>query len=279
MTTILNKIEITGNTLMKNRQSTVKIFPSDEGKIRFFVEGSTDSIVLDVDNVDNTNHCVVLGRKRNKIMLVEHFSAACAFCGINSLDVHVSKSEMPVLDGSAREWIKLFKQAGIEQPENPKKIQPDYYTVIEPLYYLNGKTFLAILPDDEFNITYAVNYDHPELRGKWVSYNSKTIRENIDEVAGARTFGFLKDLKKFQLFGFARGVTYENTVGLDGNGYTVELRSENEPIKHKILDLIGDLNLTGVNPLNLKAQIIAKEAGHAVHVKVAKVLKEKLVKI
>lgn len=279
MTTILNKIEVTGNSLMKNRQSCVKIFPSDEGKIRFFVEGSPDSIVLDVDNVDNTNHCVVLGHRRTKIMLVEHFSAACAICGIDSLDVYVSKSEMPILDGSAKGWIELFNEAGIEQPENSKKFKPDFYTVSEPIYYLNGKTFLAILPDEELNITYAVNYDHPELRNKWVSIGSKNIKEKIGEIIEARTFGFLKDLKKFQLFGFARGVTYENTVGLDGEGYTVELRSELEPVKHKVLDLIGDLHLAGINPLHLKVQIIAKEAGHAVHVKVAKILKQKLVKI
>ena len=86
-------------------------------------------------------------------------------------------------------------------------------------------------------------------------------------------------MKKYQLFGFARGVSYENTVGLDGSGYTTDLRSEFEPIKHKILDLIGDLYLTGISPLNLKAQIIVKEAGHAVHVKAAKILKDKLIKI
>lgn len=271
MTTILNKIEIIGNSLMKNRQSCVKIFPSDEGKIKFFVEDATSPIILDVDNVESTNHCVVLGSRRNKIMLVEHFTAACAFLGINSLDVHVSKSEMPILDGSAKKWIELFLEAGVEK-ETTKK---EFYTVSEPIYYLNGKTHLVILPDTELNITYAVNYDHPDLKNRWVSYNQKTVGEIIE----ARTFGFLKDLKKLQLFGFARGVNYENTVGLDGDGYTTELRSEHEPIKHKILDLIGDLYLTGVNPLNLKAQIIVKEAGHAVHVKVAKMMKDKLIKI
>lgn len=269
MTTILKEFEITGNSLMKNRQCCVRVLPSNDGKIRFFVENSFEPIILDVDNVDSTNHCVVLGSKRNKIMLVEHFSAACAFLGIDSLDVYVSKTEMPILDGSAKKWVELFQSAGIE------KRKKEFYTVSEPIYYLNGKTHLVILPDEELNITYGVNYEHPDLRGKWVSFNPK----NAEEIIEARTFGFLKDLKKFQMFGFARGVTYENTVGLKEEGYTTELRSEFEPVKHKILDLIGDLYLAGVNPLNLKAQIIAKEAGHAVHVKVAKMLKEKLIKM
>ena len=118
-----------------------------------------------------------------------------------------------------------------------------------------------------------VNYDHPDLTRRWAAYNPK----NREEIIEARTFGFYKDLKKFQMLGFAQGVNIENTLGLQDEGYTSPLRSENEPVKHKILDLIGDFYLTGVNPLNLKCQILAKEAGHAVHVKVAKMLKEKLI--
>lgn len=269
MTTLLNKTEIIGNSLMKNRESYVQIFPSSEGVIRFFVEKSQDPIIASMDNVVSTNHCVVLGTKKNKLMLIEHFMAACAFLGIDSLDVHVSKNEMPILDGSSKEWIKLFIEAGVE------KYKKEYYTLSEPIYYLNGKTHLVILPDNELNITYSVNYDHKDLRNSWISYNEKLL----DEIAEARTFGFYKDLKKYQLFGFARGVSYENTVGLTDDGYTTELRNVDEPIKHKMLDLIGDLYLTGVNPLNLKAQIIVKEAGHAVHVIAAKMLKDKLIKI
>lgn len=269
MTTILSKIEVTGNSLMKNRECTVSIFPSEEGKIRLFVENSQEPIVLHVDNVVSTNHCVVLGNKKSKAMLTEHFTAACAFCGIDSIDVHMTKTEMPILDGSSKEWVELFEAAGIE------KSKKEIFTVSEPIYYQNGKTHCVILPDEELNISYAVNYAHPDLTKKWFSYDKKNQKEIIE----ARTFGFLKDLKKYQLFGFARGVSYENTVGLDGDGYTTELRSEFEPIKHKILDLIGDLYLSGVNPLNLKARIIVKEAGHAVHVKVAKILKDKIVKL
>ncbi len=269
MATILEEFEVTGKGLMKNRECTVKVSPSYEGCIRFFVEGSEEPIIMDVDSVESTNHCVVLGKKRNKIMLTEHFTAACAFCAVDSLDVYVSKPEMPILDGSSKEWVELFKKVGVE------KVKKEFYTVCEPVYYLNGKTHLVILPDEELNISYAVNYDHPDLTKKWVSYDAKNQKEIIE----ARTFGFLKDLKKFQFFGFAKGVTYENTVGLDGDGYTTELRSEMEPAKHKMLDLIGDLYLTGINPLNLKAQIIVKEAGHAVHIKAAKILKDKLIQL
>ncbi len=134
---------------------------------------------------------------------------------------------------------------------------------------------MVILPDDELNISYSVNYDHNALRRCWVSFNPKTIAEIIE----ARTYGFYKKLKKYQMLGFALGVNIDNTVGLTDEGYTTELRSENEPVKHKILDMFGDLYQTGVSPLDMKCQILVKEAGHAVHIKVAKILKDKLVKL
>lgn len=269
MTTILKEIEITGNGLMKNKPCTVKFSPSNSGKIRYFVNGK-EPFEANVENVLSTDHCVVVGNKQSKAMLTEHLSAALAFSGITSIDIHMSDTEVPALDGSSKQWIELFEKAGIEKHFFEK---PKYYTVSEPVYYLNGKTSLIILPDKELSISYAVNYDHPDLTKKWISYNPK----NKQEIIEARTFGFYKDLKKFQMLGFAQGVNEDNTVGLLENGFTTELRSENEPIKHKILDLIGDLYLTGINPLNLKAQILVKEAGHAVHIKTAKILKDKLI--
>lgn len=270
MTTILKEIEITGNGLMKNKPCTVKFSPSKTGEIRYYVKGN-EYFRASVDNVLATDHCVVLGNKKSKAMLTEHLSAALAFCGIDSIDIHMSEEEVPALDGSSKQWVELFKKAGIEKHFFQK---PKCYTVSEPVYYLNGKTSLVILPDKDLYISYAVNYEHPELTRRWVAYNYK----NKEEIIEARTFGFYRDLKKFQMLGFAQGVTMDNTLGLlDDGGFTSELRSELEPVKHKILDLIGDLYLTGVNPLNLKCQILVKEAGHAVHIKTAKILKDKLI--
>ena len=278
MVTIKKEIETAGGSLMKNKFCEVVIKPSRGGKIRFFSKGSDVCFDASIDNLFSTDHCVtlcskehrnLLGDYKYKAMLCEHFMAACALCKIDSLDVYLSETELPIFDGSAKEWVKLFKEAGIDGKNN------DLYTVKEPVYYLNGKTSLVILPDKELTISYAVNYDHPDLRRRWVSVDLN----NLDEIIEARTFGFYKDLKKYQMLGFAKGVTIDNTVGLKDVGYTTELRSENEPIKHKILDLFGDLYLTGVSPLNMRCQILVKEAGHAVHTKVAKELKSKLVKL
>ena len=263
---------------MKNKMCEVLIKPSHDGGIRIFSKGADDFFNVCIENLYSTDHCVtlcsknkrtLLGDYKYKAMLCEHFIAACAICNITDIDVYLSEVEMPIFDGSSKVWVELFKQAGIDGKYK------DIYTVSEPIYYLNGKTSMVILPDKESLITYAVNYDHPDLKNKWVTLDPN----NLDEIIEARTFGFYKDLSKYQALGFAKGVTIDNTVGLKDSGYTTQLRSELEPIKHKILDLIGDLYLTGVSPLNLKAQILVKEAGHAVHTKVAQLLKNKLVKI
>lgn len=278
MVTIKQEIKTSGNSLMKNRMCEVVIKPSRGGNIRIFSKGADTPFNVCIENLYSTDHCVtlcskdkrtLLGDYKYKVMLCEHFIAACAICGIDSIDVYLSETEMPIFDGSSKVWVELFKQAGIDGKNN------DIYTVSEPVYYLNGKTSMVILPDKENRITYAVNYEHPDLHNRWVTLNP----DNLNEIIEARTFGFYKDLKKYQALGFARGVTIDNTVGLKDIGYTTELRSENEPIKHKILDLIGDLYLTGVSPLNLRAQILVKEAGHAVHAKVAQILKPKLIKL
>ena len=122
-------------------------------------------------------------------------------------------------------------------------------------------------------ITYCVNFNHPDLNNRWVNLE---LGKNLKEIVEARTFGYLKDLEKFQAMGYSKGVSIDNTVGLTQDGYTTTLRSQYEPAKHKILDIIGDLYLTGYNPLKINANIIVKEAGHAYHCQTAKILKQKL---
>ena len=112
MGTISKTINVTGNSLMKNQDTSVEITPNELGQIRFFVKNSTEPVIAHVDNLVSTDHCVTIGNKnKDKVMLIEHFMAACAFCGIDSIDVHISNYELPILDGSSLEWVKLFRNA------------------------------------------------------------------------------------------------------------------------------------------------------------------------
>lgn len=264
MTTLKNETSIKSVALMTGAECEAKIVPSNEKGIRFHFGGQF--VEAKAENVVSTEHCTVLGNGSIQIMLIEHFMAACALCHIDSLDVHLSHFELPILDGASEEWIKLFNKAGIETVERTA------YTITEPQYYINGKTHLVVLPSDKFNVTYSVNFNHPQLNHRWVSAN-----EDFKEVIEARTFGYLKDLEMLQKAGYARGASLENTVGLTDDGFTTDLKSDMEPAKHKILDLIGDFYLTGVNPLDMNVEVIAKEAGHTVHVNFAKQIKDKLI--
>ena len=268
--TLKKEVKITGNGLMKNKPCEVTLFPSNSGEIRYYIKGQ-EAFSANVDNVLATDHCVVLGNKKSKAMLTEHLTAALAFCHIDSVDICMSEEEVPILDGSSKSWVEAFKNAGIDKPLLAKDKK---YTVSEPVYYLNGKTHCVVLPSDKFRLTYAVNYNHKELSYRWVDFDLK----NIEQITEARTFGYLKEVKMLQLMGFARGVNENNAVGMTDDGYTTELRSDFEPVKHKMLDLIGDFYLTGCNPLDWKAEIIVKEAGHTVHYKTAKMLQNKIIK-
>ena len=266
MSTIKKEITVSSVALMSGAPCEARLVPSSEKGIRLHFANQT--IEAKANNVVSTEHCTVLGNQNVQIMLVEHFMAACAICKIDSLDVYLTHFEMPILDGASKEWITAFREAGIEENTAIKK-----YTISEPQSYINGKTHIVMLPSDKLNITYSVNFNHPVLANKWVS-----VSNNFDEVIEARTFGYLKDLEMLQQAGYARGCTLENTLGLTENGFTSELKSELEPAKHKILDLIGDLYLTGINPLDMNTEIIVKEAGHAVHVNFAKQIAEKIIK-
>ena len=141
MGTIKSEIKTSGKGLMKNRECEVLIKPSRGGNIRIFSKGADVPFNVCIENLYSTDHCVtlcskehrtLLGDYKYKVMLCEHFIAACAICGIDSIDVYLSETEMPIFDGSSKVWVELFKKAGIEG------VNKDAYTVSEPVYYLNG---------------------------------------------------------------------------------------------------------------------------------------------
>lgn len=264
MTTLSKEIIVSGKCLMSGKDSSVKLIPSSQKGIRFHKNGAV--VEASPHNVCAIMNCVILGNQQIQIGLVEHFMAALAFAGIDSLDVEIAENEMPILDGSALPWVERFKEEGLINPEIPTT------EFKRPIYFQNEDTSITILPSDKLKITYLVNFNHPDLANRWVEFEPD---KNSSEIIEARTFGYLKDLERLQSQGIGLGASVDNTVGLTDDGYTCELRSYLECAKHKILDSIGDLYLTGLNPLGFKAHIILKLAGHKSHVEFAKlILKE-----
>ncbi len=269
MKTVKSSFKMQGAGLMFAAPVELEIKPSDKKGIRFHIaEGIVEA---EVNNVVSTEHCVILadvkqGAQR-KIALVEHFMAACAICGIDAIDVYFNSQgfEMPIFDGSARVWVEKFNEIGfVGEQDDVKKLKT-------PVTFEKNNSSITLIPSDKTKITYMVNFNHKDLSYAWVNLDPD---KNLNEIIEARTFGYLKDLEKFQAAGYSKGVTIENTVGLTDDGYTTTLRSNLEPAKHKILDIIGDLYLTGYNPFKINANIIVKEAGHGYHVECAKQLKQ-----
>ncbi len=271
MKTLKSNLKLQGKGLMFAAPVELEIKPSKTKGIRFHIN---DSIIeAQLNNVVSSEHCVIVADvqsgAKNKIALIEHFMAACAICEIDALDVYFSSAgfEMPIFDGSAKVWVQEFKKIGFVGETLETK------QLVEPVFFQKDNSSIVLVPNDTTTITYMVNYNHPDLNNRWVNFS---IDKNINEIVEARTFGFLADLEKFQALGYSKGVTIENTLGLTETGYTADLRSQYEPNKHKILDIIGDLYLTGYNPLKINANIIVKEAGHTYHIECAKLLKQSL---
>jgi len=273
MRTLKSSFKIKGVGLMSGVEFEVEVKPSGSKGI-YFSKGDK-KILANPCNVVSADHCVVVANVKEgadfKAALIEHFMAACAVAELDGVEMvfpnlPVDTVEVPILDGSSKVWVEEFKKAGFtgEADETPK--------LKTSFTFQKGRSAIILMPSEEdTRITYAVNFNHPELNNRWIEMNQDV---NLNEIVEARTFGYLKDLETFQKMGLSKGVTIDNTVGMTDDGFTTTLRSKYEPNKHKILDIIGDLYLTGINPLKMKANIIVKEAGHALHIEAAKLLRE-----
>ncbi len=268
MRTILSEFKLSGISLMEGKHAEAVVKPATKDGIWFYPNNTSEGIRACLENVVSTLHCTVLGNGKNIVKVVEHFMAACAFAEIDGVEVYLNTEELPILDGSAFKWYEALQNVGILC-----EIGQNAPSITAPQYVVSSGTVISVIPDDSFKVTYCVDFNHPELKQVWYDWD---LSKGINEIIQARTFGYVKDLEKFQQAGFALGAQIDNTIGLTEEGYTVDLRSEREPVKHKILDLIGDLYLTGINPLHMKCNITAKNAGHKNHVEFAKVLKKSL---
>jgi UDP-3-O-[3-hydroxymyristoyl] N-acetylglucosamine deacetylase len=268
--------QMEGTGLITGLPVSVRVEAGPVGSgIVFWLDEQT-AIPARLPSVVNTNRGVTLAHPSKKFLsIVEHFLCAASLAGVTDAAVHVTGApELPILDGSAAQWLAAFEQAMGHPAETP-----------EADIALKGAVFLRptdeiclyALPADHFAITYAVDFDHPDMACRWTRWDART--DGPDTFAPARTFGYLRELPVLQAQGLAKGVSLENTLGLtDDGGYTTPLRFDEEPTRHKLIDLIGDLTLMGINPLRLKAHIFAVNAGHESHVAFASRLQQSLIR-
>jgi UDP-3-O-[3-hydroxymyristoyl] N-acetylglucosamine deacetylase/3-hydroxyacyl-[acyl-carrier-protein] dehydratase len=271
--TIANPAEVSGVGLHSGNQTRLVFKPAEPNTgIQFVRVDLVPPVVIPalVENVANTDRGTTLAVGNAKVMTVEHVMAAVAGLGIDNILIELDNNEPPVLDGSSLPFVDVLCQAGMTEQNPPKR----YVHVEEPIWLSsNSDTHLVVLPDDDFNITYTVDYSHPMLRSQ---YGSFTIDREVfqREIAPARTFCFMHEVEALRSKGLIKGGSFDNAVVIGEDSIlSGNLRFVDEFVRHKILDLIGDLYLLGYP---LKGHLVVTRSGHTFNVALVKKLRQYL---
>ncbi len=270
--TIKQAVSVTGIGLHKGEKVTMTLrpAPANTGVIyrRIDVEPFTD-IPAKADAVGDTMLCTCLTNEHGHgISTVEHLSSAMAGMGIDNLIVEVDSNELPIMDGSSSPFIFLLQSAGICELNAPKQ----FIKVKKTIRVEEGDKWAEFNPYDGFRVDFKIDFDHPVIRQTnqhmVMDFSSESY---IDQVSRARTFGFLSDLEFMHENNLALGGSMENAVALDEYRVLNQegLRYSDEFVKHKILDAVGDLYLSGHS---LVGELKAYKSGHGLNNKLLNAL-------
>jgi len=244
--------------------------PIDHGLVFVRREHAEQPIPADLDSAATFDYATTLRRGAVSIGTVEHVLAAAAGLGLDNCLIEIEGPEVPILDGSALPFVRLFHAAGFERQD--AMVKPlEIPTAVEVLREDKSMSYEPGGPG--LTITYEIDFNHPFVGQQELTYVLRA-EEFASRIAPARTFGFARDVAQLRARGLARGGSLHNAVVLDDTGIlSGPLRFRDEFVRHKVLDLIGDLALLG-RPLH--GRIRARKAGHAVHIEFARALHEAL---
>jgi UDP-3-O-[3-hydroxymyristoyl] N-acetylglucosamine deacetylase len=221
-----------------------------------------------VQHVGGITLATGLARDAVKVDTVEHLLSALVSLGIDNVVIELNSAEVPIMDGSAAPFVYLIQEAGVKRLPAARR----YLKVLRPISLSRGDKRIALYPSEHFKVTYSIAFDHPLLR-----HQSRTLRISeetfVDDIAPARTFGFLKEVEMMRQHGLALGGSLENAIVIgDTAVLNNALRFDDEFVRHKILDVIGDMALVG-HPII--GHLVAHRGGHALHTQfAAQVLEE-----
>jgi UDP-3-O-[3-hydroxymyristoyl] N-acetylglucosamine deacetylase len=254
--TIRQSVSLSGIGLHSGKRVDLEIAPAPPNfGIVFHVVGHPEPIPAAPESVVDSHYATTVGRNGTRVQTVEHLMAAAAGLGIDNLDVTVNGAEIPAADGSAKPFVTLLTAAG----RTTQSAQRRPIVIPNPIHVGGGGRWMQIVPSDVFRISYTLDHEHPAI-GTHALTCAPNEKMFIEEFAPARTYGLLKDLGRLRKSGLARGGSLENAVVVGPSGVlNGGLRYRDEFVRHKILDLIGDLALLG-RPV--VGHVIARNAGH-----------------
>ena len=266
--TINTTVSITGIGLHSGIYTTVELRPVPAGSGMTFVRADLDGLRIPALQASTTalDHATTVGKDDVQVGTVEHLLAALMACGITDIDLVIDGPEVPIIDGSALPFMHLIDAAGVRELDAEIPV----LRLREPVEVVEGDKSIRIVPSKNLVIRYKIDFNHPVI-GRESFHFDFGHDSFLRKIAPARTFGFMRDVEKLRAAGLARGGSVENAVVLDDRGVVNgPLRFKDEFVRHKILDLVGDLALVG-RPI--AGEITAYRAGHALHSKfVAKIL-------
>lgn len=253
--TIQASFDLSGLGIHSGKEAQVKFLPAPANSGIFFVKNKKKTPAL-VAQVNKTKRGTTIG----KIFVVEHLLAAAYALGIDNLQIEINGDEPPVMDGSALPYAEAMQKAGIVEQKQDK----DFIKIAKPIKVLAGEASLKARPYNGFKIDFMVNFPFAGEQHYTIELNPESF---VKEIAPARTFGYLEEYELLKEKGLARGASFANALVLGKDGYLNTPRFPDELVRHKILDLIGDLALIG-KPI--QAEIKAKMSGHKLNIKLAR---------
>ena len=261
--TIAEKVSCTGVGLHTGVPVHLTLYPARAGSGVVFVRtdlGAPVEIPARSDGVASTARATTLGKGDATVATVEHLLAALYGLGIDNVRVEVEGPEVPVMDGSAAPFVYLLRSAGLFRQREARRV----LRVRRRIEIADGDRRISIEPARDFRVTYAVDFDHPMIRRQTRRFRPLDAECFEREISAARTFGFLREVHALWDAGFAQGGSFENTVVLDDQRVVNRggLRWPDEFVRHKVLDLMGDLALVG---MQLQGHVEVDRGGHALH--------------
>jgi UDP-3-O-[3-hydroxymyristoyl] N-acetylglucosamine deacetylase len=258
--TIRAAVECEGIGLHSGAPVKLRILPAAAGSGIRFRRTDLDNFEIEAlgRNVARVSYATSLMKKGVLISTTEHLLSALIGTGIDNAVIELDNLELPILDGSALPFVEMIHRAGIRKQRRPRS----YLRICRELELREGNKFIAVYPADNYSVSYTIDFPHP-LIGREVFQADLSDGQYLRELAPARTFGFLHEAEAMRQQGLIRGASKENAVVLTRDGVlNPPLRFPDEFVRHKVLDLIGDLALVGKQILG---SIVADRAGHAMH--------------
>jgi UDP-3-O-[3-hydroxymyristoyl] N-acetylglucosamine deacetylase len=269
--TVRSAVECSGVGLHSGAPVSMRILPASPGTGIVFRRVDLDGFEIEAvsRNVARVSYATSLMKKGVFISTTEHLLSAFVGLGVDNAIVELDNLELPILDGSALPFVQMIQKVGLRRQRRPRK----YLKILREMEMRESNKFIAVHPAESYAVSYSINFPHP-LIGKETLQVELSNGSYLRNIAAARTFGSREDEKAMRNMGLIRGASRENCIVLTRNGLeNGPLRFPDEFVRHKILDLVGDLALLGKRILG---KIVADRAGHAMHTElVSRILRDK----